>query len=197
MKHQAESMGEFCRAGSKELGYKMASVDAFFARLADDYELMLGGAELGKEVHTSRTVREMIFPAELGGYSAADVDRALDAVEDRFASLERSLYIRTYGQQAWESSLGETKNLLRGRLEREAGSRFRRPSKKLTKGYFVKEVDSFCERMLAHLNGGVQLVAADVRACAFSPASGDLAYDETQVDAFMDRCIEYVIDTRE
>lgn len=195
MKHQAESSGEFRRVSSHEKGYSVAAVDSFFTRLADDYELMLSGAEVGADVHTSRTVREAVFEPEKGGYAPDDVDAALDKVEDRFCELERHLYVQRYGQATWDQAVQELEDLLRGRLERPAGQRFRRPSKRLTKGYFVKEVDALCERLLAHLEGADVLAPADVRAAAFSPATGDLSYEETQVDAFLDRAIEYLNDT--
>lgn len=195
MKHQAESSDEFRRVGSREEGYSVAAVDSFFTRLADDYELMLSGVELGADVHTSRTVREAVFEPEKGGYSPNDVDAALDKVEDRFCEMERHLYVQRYGQGAWDQAVQELRELLLGRLERPAGQRFRRPAKKLTKGYFTKEVDALCDRLLAHLEGADVLAPADIRAVAFSPAVGDLCYEETQVDAFLDRAIEYLNDT--
>lgn len=195
MKHQAESSGEFRRAGAQEKGYSVAAVDSFFTRLADDYELILSGADLGKDVHTSRTVREAVFESEKGGYAPDDVDAALDKVEDRFCELERHLYVQRYGQVAWDQAVEELRELLLGRLERPAGQRFRRPAKRLTKGYFTKEVDALCERLLSHLKGADVLTPADIRAAAFSPATGDICYEETQVDAFLDRAIEYLKDT--
>ena len=50
-------------------------------------KLMLSGAELGQDIHTSRTVREATFEGENGGYAPQDVDAALDKVEDRFCEL--------------------------------------------------------------------------------------------------------------
>ncbi|HJD51714.1 MAG TPA: DivIVA domain-containing protein [Candidatus Rothia avistercoris] len=195
MKHQAESSGEFRRVSSHEKGYSVAAVDSFFSRLADDYELMLSGAELGKDIHTSRTVREAIFEGESGGYDAQDVDAALDKVEDRFCELEKQLYLQRYGQRTWDQAVQELRELLLGRLERPAGERFRRPAKKLTKGYFTAEVDALCDRLFAHMEGTDVLTPADIRATAFSPATGDICYEETQVDAFLDRAIEYLKDT--
>ncbi|WP_083093477.1 DivIVA domain-containing protein [Rothia nasimurium] len=196
MSQQAKSGGGFSRVDGKQSGYKVAAVDAFFTRLADDYELMITGAQLGPDVHTSRTVREASFPTELGGYLPQDVDRALDTVEDRFSELERSYFINRYGQHAWNEAVEELRTLLLGRLRRPPGERFRRPSKRLTKGYFVREVDELCERILGHLRGQHQLTPGEVRASAFSAATGNISYDETQVDAFLDRCIEYLNDTR-
>lgn len=185
----------FTRVGPKKNGYRTASVDAFFTRLADDYELMLTGAELSKEVNTSRTIRETVFDAERGGYSPGEVDRALDRVEDRFSELERRLYIQRYGQAVWNDSVEELRMLLLGRLRRPNGKRFRRPSKRRTKGYFVKDVDAVCNLLMEHMRGRHQLLPGDIRSVSFTAATGKQSYEETQVDAFLDRCIEYLQDT--
>ncbi|MGV3016408.1 DivIVA domain-containing protein [Rothia sp. 88186D007BW] len=171
-------------------------MDSFFTRLADDYELLLTGGELGAGVHNSCTIRAAVFKSEKGGYAPDDVDAALDKVEDRFCELEHQLYVQRYGRQTWNQAVEELRELLMGRLRRPAGQRFRRPSRRLTKGYFSKEVDALCERLLAHFRGADVLTPADIRAAAFSPATGDLCYEETQVDAFLDRAIEYLGDTR-
>lgn len=189
------SNSAFTLVGPKENGYRTASVDAFFTRLADDYELMLTGAQLSKDVNTSRTIRGAVFEAEPGGYLPAEVDRALDRVEDRFSELERRLYIQKYGQTTWNDAIAELRLLLLGRLRRPDGERFRRPSKRLTKGYFVKDVDALCHQLMEHLKGQHQLLPDDIRAVSFTAATGELSYEETQVDAFLDRCIEYLQDT--
>lgn len=201
MKHRAQSpeaqkaSSVFKRVGPQENGYSTAQVDAFFTRLADDYELMLTGTELGKEVNTSRTIREVVFEPEMGGYVPGEVDRALDRVEDRFSELERRLYIQRYGNDVWNLAVDELRQLLLGRLRRPEGERFRRPAKHLIKGYFVKDVDTLCRRLLDHMDGKHQLLPDDIRSVSFTASTGKLSYEETQVDAFLDRCIEYLQDT--
>lgn len=201
MKHRARnalsepSASVFTLVGPKDNGYRTASVDAFFARLADDYELILSGDELGQEVNTSRTIRQTVFEAEAGGYDPAEVDQALDRVEDRFAELERRLYIQRYGQKTWDEVIEELRQLLLGRLQRPDGERFRRPSQGLVKGYFVKDVDALCRRLMEHFEGRQELLPGDIRSASFTAATGQMSYEETQVDAFLDRCIEYLQDT--
>lgn len=195
MKHQAQSNGEFRILPGDTAGYDTEEVNSFFTRLADDYELMLSGEPITRTVHTSRTIRQQDFTAQPGGYDPADVDRALDRVEDRFAEIERRNYIGTNGVDAWNDTVADLRALLLGRLDRPAGERFRRPAARLTKGYFVKDVDALCDRLAEHLCRGQQLTPADVRRAAFGASTGSMSYDETQVDAFMDRAIEYIQDT--
>lgn len=186
--------GGFARAGETEPGYKRSEVDRLFTRLAEDYEKLSGAAELPEDLYTSRRIRQVIFREEPGGYKLDVVDRALEKIEERFAKLERSRYIEAYGLDNWERSLVETGELLAGRLERPAGERFRRPSKRRYMGYFVGDVDAVCDRVYAQLNSEEPLDPSVVRHAMFRPASGTVSYDETQVDAFLDRCIELLQD---
>lgn len=186
--------GGFARAGETEPGYKRSEVDRLFTRLAEDYEKLSGAAELPEDLYTSRRIRQVIFREEPGGYKLDVVDRALEKIEERFAKLERSRYIEAYGLDNWERSLVETGELLAGRLERPAGERFRRPSKRRYMGYFVGDVDAVCDRVYAQLNSEEPLDPSVVRHAMFRPASGTVSYDEAQVDAFLDRCIELLQD---
>jgi len=186
--------GGFARAGETEPGYKRSEVDRLFTRLAEDYEKLSGATELPEDLYTSRRIRQVIFREEPGGYKLDVVDRALEKIEERFAKLERSRYIEAYGLDNWERSLVETGELLAGRLERPAGERFRRPSKRRYMGYFVGDVDAVCDRVYAQLNSEEPLDPSVVRHAMFRPASGTVSYDEAQVDAFLDRCIELLQD---
>ena len=181
--------GGFARAAETEPGYKRSEVDRLFTRLAEDYEKLSGAAELPEDLYTSRRIRQVVFREEPGGYQLDVVDRALEKIEERFAKLERSRYIEAYGLDNWERSLVETGELLAGRLERPAGERFRRPSKRRHMGYFVGDVDAICDRVYAQLNSEEPLDPSVVR-----PASGTVSYEESQVDAFLDRCIELLQD---
>lgn len=186
--------GGFARAAETEPGYKRSEVDRLFTRLAEDYEKLSGAAELPEDLYTSRRIRQVVFREEPGGYQLDVVDRALEKIEERFAKLERSRYIEAYGLDNWERSLVETGELLAGRLERPAGERFRRPSKRRHMGYFVGDVDAICDRVYAQLNSEEPLDPSVVRHAKFRPASGTVSYEESQVDAFLDRCIELLQD---
>ncbi|THD30096.1 MAG: cell division protein DivIVA, partial [Rothia mucilaginosa] len=72
--------------------------------------------------------------------------------------------------------------------------RFRRPSKRRHMGYFVGDVDAICDRVYAQLNSEEPLDPSVVRHAKFRPASGTVSYEESQVDAFLDRCIELLQD---
>lgn len=195
MTSTAPDQDEFSRLPANETGYDLEETKAFFIQLAEDYELVLSGQDITRPLQTSRTIRQKDFSPQPGGYNPVEVDQALDRVEDRFAEIERRAYISRHGLETWQTAVQELKELLQGRLQRPAQERFRRPVTKLTKGYFVKDVDALCERLIAHMEGGPQLMPADVRAAAFRAATGTMSYEETQVDAFMDRVIEYIQDT--
>ena len=171
--------GGFSRTAETVAGYRRVEVDRLFTRLANDYEHLSSGAEVPSDIYTSRSIRQVIFQAEPGGYNPVEVDRALEQVGERFAKLERSRYIQRYGLTEWERSLRSTGELLAGRLERPRGEKFRRPTKRKTVGYFISEEP---------LDAGV------VQRASFRPATGSVCYDETQVDAFLDRCIELLQD---
>ena len=173
--------GGFARAAETEPGYKRSEVDRLFTRLAEDYEKLSGAPELPEDLYTSRRIRQVVFREEPGGYQLDVVDRALEKIEERFAKLERSRYIEAYGLENWERSLVETGELLAGRLERPMG-------------YFVGDVDAICDRVYAQLNSEEPLDPSVVRHAKFSPASGTVSYEESQVDAFLDRCIELLQD---
>ena len=186
--------GGFSRTAETVAGYRRVEVDRLFTRLANDYEHLSSGAEVPSDIYTSRSIRQVIFQAEPGGYNPVEVDRALEQVGERFAKLERSRYIQRYGLTEWERSLRSTGELLAGRLERPRGEKFRRPSKRKHAGYFVGDVDKVCHHIYAQLNSEEPLDTSVIRNAVFRSATGSVSYEETQVDAFMDRCIELIQD---
>lgn len=195
MSQQASTAEDLSKVGPQESGYCVREVNDFFGALADDYEQLLAHHSTSQYAHTSRTIRDKVFTPEAGGYTPQAVDSYLDQVEDRFAEVERRLYIERYGAELWQDSLEELWALLRGRLNRPDGERFRRPSHRRTKGYLTEDVDELCRLILRTVEHGETLLPQKIRSAAFRSAVGKNSYDETQVDAFMSRCLEYLQDT--
>jgi DivIVA domain-containing protein len=130
------------------------------------------------------------FDPVKGGYSAAVVDAALDRLEDAFARRERDELIAASGEDAWLREIGNLSGILRGRLHRPDGERFRRPSKGKARSYNTVDVDRLCRDLLGYLEEDKPLSVDNVRRAVFRPAVGKDGYEENQVDAFLDRVVE-------
>ena len=176
----------FTRVGRRELGYNTRQVDRFLARARGDYD----AEDPATDTITSRDVRSMAFDPARGGYEPQAVDAALDRLEDVFAQRERDHLIRTEGEDAWLRQIGRTAAVLRRRLHHPAGERFRRPSKQSTPSYDIEDVDRLCDELLQYLENHVPMSVDVVRRAVFREARGADGYEETQVDAFLDRVIE-------
>jgi DivIVA domain-containing protein len=163
-------------------GYHRRQVDAFMTRARVAYE-GAGGLR-------SADVRRMTFDAVKGGYAADQVDDMLDRLEDALAHAEREDRIRSEGEDAWSARVQGSVEILRGRLERPDGERFRRPSRAGATSYDVGDVDALCRRLLGRFEGRDPLDTNDVRRAVFSAANGVQGYDEAQVDAFLDASID-------
>lgn len=195
MRHrESRRVGEFELVGEKEKGYALDAVDDYLAQLAADYSKLRHGEFEG--VITSEMIRQVTFESESGGYRPSEVDEALDKVEERFAVLENEYRRNELGQNLWDEEIEVLAEAIMGRLNRPAGARFRRPSKRLVKGYFIRDVDDLCERLKKHLLTDQGFDPALVRQARFRSATGDMSYEETQVDAFMDRCIQLMLELR-
>ena len=105
-------------------------------------------------------------------------------------SAERQERIRSEGEEAWSARVQGSVEILRGRLGRPDGERFRRPSRAEAASYDVGGVDALCRRLLARFEGQDPLDANEVRRAVFSAARGAEGYDEAQVDAFLDASID-------
>ncbi|CEA07611.1 DivIVA protein [Arthrobacter saudimassiliensis] len=181
-----QASAPFQRVGRREYGYNIRQVDEFLTKARDFYNSQGKGA---KPI-TSRQVRAMAFDPAKGGYEAQAVDAALDRLEDVFAQRERDELIREKGEDAWLMLIGRTSAVLRGRLHREPGERFRRPSKRRVPSYNVEDVDALCNELLGYFEHDKPLSVDVVRRAVFREARGDEGYEETQVDAFLDRVVE-------
>ncbi|MBT8160115.1 MULTISPECIES: DivIVA domain-containing protein [Arthrobacter] len=176
----------FQRVERSKYGYNAKQVDQFFQRARVSFE---NKAEASEKIG-SQDVRAVSFDPVKGGYDASVVDAALDRLEDAFARRERDDLIAAEGEDAWLLKIGKLSGVLRGRLHRPDGERFRRPEKKRTRGYNIAEVDALCASLIGYLENDKPLSVDNVRRAAFSEAKGHDSYEEAQVDAFLDRVVE-------
>lgn len=199
----------FARVGRREFGYAVRQVDRFLAKArgyynADDPENDTDGSShdhssyshssddrsSDSETVTSNEVRAMSFKPVRGGYEPRAVDAAMDRLEDVFAQRERDRLIAAEGEDAWLRQIGRRAAVLRGRLHRPAGARFRRPVKKNGPSYNIEDVDRLCDELLQYLEQDAPLSVDVVRRAVFREARGADGYEENQVDAFLDRVVE-------
>lgn len=176
----------FERVGRREFGYNIRQVDSFLTKARDFYN----SPGNGLEPITSTDVRSIAFDPSKGGYEPRAVDAALDRLEDVFAQRERDQVIESNGEEAWLIHIGRTSAVLRGRLHRPPGERFRRPSGKKSPSYHTGDVDSLCDELLGYFERDQPLSVDLVRRAVFREATGADGYEEAQVDAFLDRVVE-------
>ncbi|MFJ6001912.1 DivIVA domain-containing protein [Arthrobacter sp. NPDC092385] len=176
----------FARVGRREFGYNTRQVDRFLTKARRHYN----AEDPARDTITSNDVRAMAFDPVKGGYEPQAVDAALDRLEDVFAQRERDHLIATQGEDAWLRQIGRTAAVLRGRLHRPAGERFRRPTKKNSPSYDVGDVDRLCDELLRYLEQDMPMSVDVVRRAVFREARGADGYEENQVDVFLDRVVE-------
>ena len=176
----------FERVRRSEYGYNAKQVDEFLQRA----RVSLETPHAATDPVNSADVRAVSFDPVKGGYSAAVVDAALDRLEDAFARRERDELIAAQGEEAWLREIGSLSGILRGRLHRPDGDRFRRPTKKKARSYNTADVDRLCHELVAYLEQDKPLSVDSVRRAVFRPAVGQDGYEESQVDAFLDRVVE-------
>ncbi|WP_370739536.1 DivIVA domain-containing protein [Arthrobacter glacialis] len=176
----------FKLVGPKEIGYNVKQVDVFLER-ARAYFL---STDTHGNAITSLDVRTASFDPARGGYSAQAVDAAMDRIEDEFVLREKELLIGAEGEKAWMMKIGKTASVLRARLHRPDGDRFRRPSKKSAQSYNINDVDVLCRELLVYIEDNGELSVDIVRRAVFAPEKGSDGYEESQVDAFLDRVVE-------
>ena len=186
MDEARQASAPFERVGRREYGYNTRQVDEFLTRARNYYNSESAEA---KPI-TSRNVRSMAFDPAKAGYEPQAVDAALDRLEDVFAQRERDRLIKDRGEEAWLLQIGRTSAVLRGRLHRKPGERFRRPAKSRVPSYNVEDVDALCNELLGYFEHDKPLSVDVVRRAVFREAKGEEGDEETQVDAFLDRVVE-------
>ncbi|MCU6480300.1 DivIVA domain-containing protein [Arthrobacter silviterrae] len=193
VEEKTRTNSKFKLVGPKEIGYNVKQVDVFLDR-ARAYFLNSNTADTPI---TSHDVRTASFEPARGGYNAQAVDAAMDRIEDEFVLREKELLIKADGEKAWMLKIGKTAAVLRGRLHRPDGERFRRPARRNAQSYSIEDVDLLCHELLTYIEDNGELSVDVVRRAVFSPAKGPAGYEESQVDAFLDRVVELMasIDT--
>ena len=176
--------GLFNRVEKKQLGYSTAEVDAFMAHARTAYN------GHSTEPLTAAMVQTADFEVIEGGYDPGQVDDAMDRLEDAIIAKERNQFIASRGEAAWIRHLDERSRVLKARLGRPAGRRFRRPVDAKSQGYRCADVDQFMDRLHAFLVADQALTVNDIRQAVFDAAVGEQAYDEAQVDTFLNRFVE-------
>jgi|SRR5690625_4596907 len=165
-----------------ESGYDRGEVDHFMARAREAYDS-------GRSMPLSE-IREVSFTLGAGGYSPVEVDAALDRLEDAFAGAERDRFIAQHGEDAWYEQLHQRSQPLRRRMERAEEQRFREPVNASALGYRKDEVDQLCRQLEQYLDGENPMSVDEIRTITFTSVTGANAYDEAQVDVFLDRMTE-------
>lgn len=176
----------FPRVARRRYGYNIREVDRFLSRARRHYTF----DDPEGEVITSTMVRSTAFAPARGGYEPQAVDAALDRLEDVFARRERDDLIESKGQDAWLRQIGRRAAVLKRRLNRDPGERFRCPEGKKAAGYNTADVDALCEEVLGYFENALPLSVDVVRRAVFRETTGAAGYEEAQVDAFLESVVE-------
>jgi DivIVA domain-containing protein len=164
-------------------GYDIDEVEDFL----EDARRAYTGDRGSVQVVTAASIRQMGFTMRRGGYSPADVDSALERLEDAFAARERDRALAELGNQGTYQRARSEAQVLLDRCTRPRGHRFDRVGI-LTGGYSVRDVDAFADRIVRYLQQGTPLTVGDARGVVFAAQRG--GYQETQVDVVLDAVVD-------
>ncbi|TFD55218.1 DivIVA domain-containing protein [Cryobacterium frigoriphilum] len=198
----------FPRTDNKSLGYSREQVEEFLALARSAYDASDDASDDAPDDGTDATpeqardqatpltadvIRHTAFAMQKGGYSPAQVDAALERLEDAFAARERESAARVMGEQAWMEQAQATAEIILGRLRRDRGHRFARTSV-FSVGYRRTDVDRFAHRLQKYFQEARPLSVDEVRTAVFRPERG--GYREAQVDALLDSVIDVMLAVR-
>lgn len=186
----SRELGVLRRVPASARGYDVLRVRDFLARAQASLETLRKGGSYPEL--SSAEVREIVFPAQDGGYDAETVDALMDEVEDELAAAERARLDAVRGPDAVRQRAEPLADLIMGRLNRPDGRRFRRPARRRDIGYLAADVDALCAQLAEHLRVSEHPHPGAVRTAAFREGTGTRAYDEAQVDAFLERVQELI-----
>ncbi len=169
-------------------GYDREQVDEFMTKVRSAYEREVVDANGLSPLD----IRRAAFDESRGGYKTADVDAALDKLEDAFAKRLREQFVTQHGQEAWNADLQQRAGVLYERLSRNPGTRFSKPSG-LKRGYSAKAVDELLDRVTHYFNTGEVVTAQDIRSSTFKRVGKSRAYVEKEVDAFLAKVVDVLL----
>lgn len=167
-------MASFGIVPKGKMGYSKTEVDLLIAKARDQY------SNASAHVLDWRELTNHVFTLEKNGYQPGAVDSALQKLQDTFA--EKELSIRATDNEV-------LRQLLSSRSSRRKGRRFQRSSV-LGLGYSRPQVDALLAVVGEYLEGQDELDIVQVRELAFKLQRG--GYIESQVDAYIDRLVEYI-----
>lgn len=173
----------FPKVSPKEQGYHPAQVDELIGRAREQF------ANPASHSIASQTLRTAQFDLVDGGYVIQAVDAALDRLDDAFAVQDAKRLVAQIGEQGAAQHVIDLQKLLSGRVERPAGKKFTR-NKWWLKGYSSRQVDQVLKLVGLQLVGKTSVPVGTLREVTFKPKWG--GYVENQVDAFIDKTIEYI-----
>lgn len=176
-------MSAFKNVPKGKLGYNQAEVDAFIVRARDQYN------NLTAQVMDWREITGQKFSLVKGGYEVASVDAAIDKLQDKFAERELSKQSNPFAASLSNSTLAELRGLLLARATRPKNEKFTR-AKMFAVGYSRKEVDALLQVVQEFLEAEEPLTIEEVRSLSFKVKRG--GYVESQVDAYIERLVEYL-----
>lgn len=171
----------FPSASDKTFGYDKIQVDKFISQARTQFQ------DPSLSLITSDEIRKSEFDLVLGGYQIANVDAAMESLENEFAAREIKRQKLSRGEWAVEDRLARLTEIVSGRLQRKKRHRFKNTGL-LIRGYDRSQVDNLCESIQAHLVAGKPMKLNHVRRAVFTLRRG--GYAEAQVDAFLDRVVE-------
>jgi DivIVA domain-containing protein len=162
-------------------GYDKKQVDALLESAKRQYE------NPDQAILRASDLRGLRLDLVKGGYLIAQVDLALDNLEDHFSLTEVLAFKKRYGDNELAKRYTELKDALTPRLKRSKSKRFTKVSF-LARGYDKKKVDELCDRLSSHFAGKSKVKVSEIRRVQFS--SRRSGYSMPQVDSFLDRVIE-------
>lgn len=172
----------FAKTNKKSLGYNTAEVDDLVAKARAFFAAQ-------SALSDPNFIRNAQFGLEKGGYEIASVDAALDRLDEAFGLQQARNLVSQSGLFDSRQQQIELKDVLLARANRPQAKTFASTGL-FGKGYSKKQVDLLLANFATHLDGGTKMTIPQLREARFKYVSG--GYNEAQVDAYLDRAIDYL-----